>query len=48
MVVQPERIREKLADQGIDITGLGAMDEKEWAEAVETLNIDIKRSDGKR
>jgi len=48
LAVLPVRVREKLADQGIDITGLGAMDSKEWAEAIESLNIDIEKGDGKK
>jgi hypothetical protein len=48
LAVLPVRVREKLADQGIDITGLGGMDDKEWADAIETLNIDIEKGDGRK
>jgi len=48
LAVLPARVREKLSEQGIDIAGIGAMDAKEWADAIENLNIDIEKGDGKK
>jgi len=48
LAVLPTRVREKLAEQGIDIAGIGAVDAKEWTDAVENLNIDIEKGDGKK
>jgi len=48
LAVLPTRVREKLAERGIDIAGIGTMDAKEWADAVENLNIDIEKGDGKK
>jgi len=48
LAVLPARIREKLSDQGIDLSKLCAMNEKDWNEAIETMNIDIDRGSGKK
>jgi len=45
LAVLPDRVREKLADQGINLSGL---DDKEWAETVENMNIDIEQGNGKK
>ena len=48
MAVLPTRVREKLAEQGIDLSDTGAIDPKDWAAAIETLNIDVEKGDGKK
>lgn len=48
LAVLPSRVREKLFEQGIDIAGVGALDAKEWAEAVECMNIDVEGGNGKK
>jgi len=48
MAVLPTRVREKLSEQGIDLTAVGAMDEKDWQTCCETLNVDIEKGDGKK
>ena len=48
LAVLPTQVREKLADRGIDIGAMCAMNPKDWAEAVETMNIDIEKSDGRK
>jgi hypothetical protein len=41
-------VRERLAEQGVDIGGFATMGAKEWAEAVEQMNIDIEKGDGRK
>jgi len=48
LAVLPDRIREKLAEQGINLAAAGGLDEKEWAEAIENMNIDIEKGNGKK
>jgi polyhydroxyalkanoate synthesis regulator phasin len=48
LAVLPPRVSEKLTELGIDFSGAGAMNEKEWAEAVENMNIDIDKGNGKK
>ena len=45
LAVLPDRVREKLAEQGINLAGL---DDKQWAEAIENMNIDIEQGSGKK
>jgi len=45
LAVLPDRVREKLADQGINLVGL---DDKDWAETIESMNIDIEQGNGKK
>lgn len=42
------RAAERLAEQGIDLSRLGCLNEAQLAEAVEQLNIDIDRGNGKK
>jgi SHOCT-like domain len=46
--VLPTRVREKLAEQGIDLSETSAIDPKDWATAIETMNIDVEKGDGKK
>jgi len=48
LAVLPARVREKLSERGIDIAALCAMDAKDLTDAVENLNIDVEKSDGKK
>jgi polyhydroxyalkanoate synthesis regulator phasin len=48
LAVLPPRVHEKLAELGIDFSAVGAMNEKEWAEAVENMNVDIEKGNGKK
>lgn len=48
LAVLPTRINEKLAELGVDFSARGAMNEKEWAEAIENMNIDIDKGNGKK
>jgi hypothetical protein len=48
LAVLPPRVSEKLTELGIDFSAAGAMNEKEWAEAVETMNVDIEKEHGKK
>ncbi len=45
LAVLPDRVREKLAEQGINLVGI---DDKAWAETIENMNIDIEQGDGKK
>ena len=48
LAVLPAQVREKLSERGIDIGALCAMDAKDLPDAVENLNIDVEKSDGKK
>jgi len=48
LAVLPPRVNEKLAELGIDLSAAGAMNDKEWANAVENMNIDIEKGNGKK
>jgi polyhydroxyalkanoate synthesis regulator phasin len=48
LAVLPTKINEKLAELGVDFSARGAMNEKEWAEAVENMNVDIEKGNGKK
>jgi len=47
MSVIPPRVSERLAEQGIDLTALGDLKGEDIREALENLNIDIDKGDGK-
>ncbi|MGH9644512.1 MAG: SHOCT-like domain-containing protein [Terriglobales bacterium] len=48
LAVLPTQVREKLSERGIDIGALCAMNAKDLNDAVENLNIDVEKSDGKK
>jgi polyhydroxyalkanoate synthesis regulator phasin len=48
LAVLPTKINEKLAELGVDFSARGTMNEKEWAEAVENMNVDIEKGNGKK
>jgi len=43
-----ERLAERLGEKGIDLKGLAAMSEEDFAEAIESTNIDINKGNGKK
>jgi len=48
LAVLPTKVSEKLAELGVDFSARGAMNEKEWAETVENMNIDVEQGNGKK
>jgi len=48
LAVLPPRVREKLAEHGIDVDGTGAMNPEEWAKAIESMDIDVEGGNGKK
>ncbi len=48
LAVLPAKINEKLVELGVDFSARGAMNEKEWAETIENMNIDIEKGNGKK
>jgi hypothetical protein len=48
LAVLPTKINEKLAELGLDFSACCEMNEKEWAEAIENMNIDIDKGNGKK
>lgn len=44
----PPRVTERLAEQGIDLTGFTALQGEQLADALEQTNIDIDRGNGKK
>ena len=48
LAVLPPKVNEKLAELGLDLSARGAMNEKDWAEAIENLNVDIEKGNGKK
>jgi polyhydroxyalkanoate synthesis regulator phasin len=48
LAVLPTKINEKLTELGVDFAARGTMNEKEWAEAVENMNVDIEKGNGKK
>jgi hypothetical protein len=48
LAVLPTKINEKLAELGVDLSARHAMNEKEWAETIENMNIDIEKGNGKK
>ncbi len=47
LAVLPLKVGEKLAEHGIDLSAFAAMKDKELAEAIENINVDIEKGDGK-
>jgi len=48
LALLPLRVREKLAEQGIDIAGTGGLKPEEWAKAIESMDIDLEGGNGKK
>jgi hypothetical protein len=48
LAVLPTKVSEKLAEIGLDFSAGNAMSEKEWAAAVENMNIDVEKGSGKK
>jgi len=48
LAVLPTRVREKLAEQGIDLSETGPLDPKKWTCLMENMPIDIEKGNGKR
>ena len=48
LAVLPAKINERLTELGVDFSARGAMNEKEWAEAIENMNVDIEKGNGKK
>ncbi len=44
----PERVNERLAERGIDLSGFNSLKGEDLEEALRTLNIDVEKGDGKR
>jgi len=47
MALIPPRVNERLAEQGIDLSGLGELKGEDIREALENTNIDIDKGDGR-
>jgi len=48
LAVLPTKVNEKLTELGVDFSARGAMNEKEWAEAIDNMNVDIEKGNGKK
>jgi len=48
LAVLPPKVNEKLAELGVNLSARGAMSEKEWAEAIEDMNVDVEQGNGKK
>jgi len=48
LAVLPTRVREKLAERGIDLSETGVLDTKKWESLVENMPIDIEKGNGKK
>jgi hypothetical protein len=48
LAVLPPKINEKLAELGVNFSGQGAMNDQEWAKAVEDMNIDVEQGNGQK
>ncbi|HUJ40028.1 MAG TPA: hypothetical protein VLW54_05745 [Candidatus Acidoferrales bacterium] len=48
MTLIPPRVNERLAEQGIDLSALGDLKGEDIREALENLNVDIDKGDGKK
>ncbi len=48
LAVLPHRVGERLAEYGIDLSGLAALNDAEFAKAIDELNVDVERGDGKK
>lgn len=44
----PDRVNEKLREQGVDLSSLSDLDEDDLIEQLRHLNIDVKSADGER
>jgi len=48
LAVLPTRVREKLAERGVDLSETGVLDMKNWESLVENMPIDIEKGNGKK
>jgi hypothetical protein len=48
LAVMPRRVTERLVEHGIDLEALGALKGEELGQALEELNVDIEKGDGKK
>jgi len=48
MALIPPRVNERLAEQGIDLSGLGELKGNDIREALENMHIDVNREDGRK
>jgi hypothetical protein len=48
MTLIPPRVSERLAEQGIDLSGFAGLKDEQLAEALENVNIDIDKGNGKK
>jgi len=48
LAVLPPKVNEKLAELGVNFASCCSTNEKEWAEAVENMNVDIEQGSGKK
>lgn len=48
MALIPPRVSERLAEQGIDLSGLAGLKAEEIKEALENTSIDVDRGDGRK
>lgn len=48
LAVLPSKVRERLADYGINLPAFGAMTEEELALAIENIDVDIDKGHGKK
>ncbi len=48
LAVMPRRVTERLSEQGIDLDALSTLKGEELGQALEELNVDIEKGDGKK
>jgi hypothetical protein len=48
LAVLPARVRERLAERGIDLSETGVLDPTKWEKLVEDMPIDIEKGNGKK
>lgn len=48
LAVLPATISEKLTELGVNFSAGHAMNERDWAQAIENMNIDIEKGNGKK
>jgi len=48
MALIPPRVYERLAEQGIDLSGLGELKGEDIRETLENMHIDVDRDDGRK
>lgn len=48
LAVLPTRVREKLAEQGIDLSDVGALEADKWMNLVADMPIDIEKGNSKK